>query len=189
MAIEGRSFGEVVRSWQAQLNTLLTHSVTQRPLVPAIGQHATSAHLAFRAAGRISPAPLRTTFGIVYLSIEHLCEPIPLSRASIRLLVTSYKYTLRAQDDTEPVIRWEYVSRVIDPDSRWCRHHVQGPLPVTIGRRTLPLNDLHLPTGPVSLAEVLRFCIVDLGVRPLSDDWDARLQVSAEQASGQVTGT
>jgi len=37
------------------------------------------------------------------------------------------------------------------------------------------LNDLHLPTGWVRLEEVLRFCIVDLGVRPLSPRWHEAL--------------
>jgi len=41
------------------------------------------------------------------------------------------------------------------------------------------LNDLHLPTGWVTIEEVIRFCIVDLGVptNP-AHDWDAVLEAS-----------
>jgi len=37
----------------------------------------------------------------------------------------------------------------------------------------------HIPTGLVSLADVLRFAIEDLGVRPLRPDWPAILAGSA----------
>ena len=41
------------------------------------------------------------------------------------------------------------------------------------------LNELHLPTGWVPIEEVLRFCIDDLGVRPLSPGWHETLAASA----------
>jgi len=53
-----------------------------------------------------------------------------------------------------------------------------------IGRETVALNDLHLPTGFVTVEEVLRFCIVDLAVKPLSDEWDATLMDSYEKFKG-----
>ena len=46
------------------------------------------------------------------------------------------------------------------------------------------LNDLHLPTGFTTIEEVLRFCIVDLGVTPLSDEWDRVLTDSYEKFKG-----
>jgi hypothetical protein len=49
------------------------------------------------------------------------------------------------------------------------------------------LNDLHLPTGYVAFEEVLRFCIVDLGVHPLSDGWDGVLRESYEQFKTEFT--
>jgi endoglycosylceramidase len=41
-----------------------------------------------------------------------------------------------------------------------------------------PIVGLHLPTGFVALEDVLRFCIVDLGVNPLSDGWHDVLEES-----------
>jgi len=43
------------------------------------------------------------------------------------------------------------------------------------------LNDLHLPTGYVLLEEIIRFCIVDLGVRTLDADWNKTLEDSEEK--------
>jgi hypothetical protein len=44
----------------------------------------------------------------------------------------------------------------------------------------LPLNAWHLPTGWIAIEEVIRFCIVDLGVRPKAG-WQAVLAESHEK--------
>ena len=51
----------------------------------------------------------------------------------------------------------------------------------------VPLNDLHLPTGYVAFEEVLRFCIVDLHVRPLAEDWDQTLRNSYDRFKTEFT--
>jgi hypothetical protein len=89
----------------------------------------------------------------------------------------------QTDDASEPTFRWEYVSRIDDPVAIWCRHHIQGPLLASLGTQVESLNDLHTPTGPLPIEELLRFCIVDLGVRPLSAEWDARLRERMEQDS------
>lgn len=78
----------------------------------------------------------------------------------------------------EPLFRWEYVREWPEEHQRWCRHHLQGNVVIPIGERGVSLNDLHVPTGYVTVEEILRFCIVDLGVRPLSDEWHETLEKS-----------
>jgi hypothetical protein len=46
------------------------------------------------------------------------------------------------------------------------------------------LNDLHLPTGFTTIEDVLRFCIVDLAVAPLSPEWDQVLNESYQTFKG-----
>ncbi len=41
--------------------------------------------------------------------------------------------------------------------------------------RTGEAHKIHLPTGEVSLADVLRLAITELGVEPRREDWDAIL--------------
>ena len=48
-------------------------------------------------------------------------------------------------------------------------------------RTDLTMDDLHLPTGYVPFEEILRFCIVDLGVKPLSENWNEILTESYRQ--------
>jgi hypothetical protein len=49
--------------------------------------------------------------------------------------------------------------------------------PIELGRNQtpLPLADMHLATGVVPLAHVVRMLIEEFGVAPLRDDWDAAL--------------
>jgi hypothetical protein len=42
----------------------------------------------------------------------------------------------------------------------------------------IDMNHFHLPTGFVAVEEVLRFCIHDLGLRPLSTGWHEVLEES-----------
>jgi hypothetical protein len=67
-----------------------------------------------------------------------------------------------------------------NPDATWCRQHVQGPIPLGIHNcegDEANLNRWHLPTSAVAIEDVLRFCITDLGVQALSDDWDGQLRL------------
>jgi hypothetical protein len=89
----------------------------------------------------------------------------------------------------EPLFRWEYV-RFPEPDEKgnipqWCRHHIQGDIKLTFtddrgAEHQLPLNDWHTPTGWIPLEEVIRFCIVDLGVRAKSG-WEQVLEESYQK--------
>ena len=130
--------------------------------------------VAFKQAGLPTQARLRTRFGRIDLWAGQLCQSTVGDDGLHTLNIVKYAYYLTSPGAHEPTLRWEYDGLTTDPDAQWCRHHLQGPveLPLAGGRRPR-LNDFHLPTGWVPIGEVLRFCIVDLGVRPLSPDWEA----------------
>ena len=84
-----------------------------------------------------------------------------------RATTAGYAYSLRDGDGTEFLAY------------HW---HPTGNSPITyphlhIGTATTPLDlsRAHLPTGPVTLAAVVRLAIADLGVAPLRPDWRAVL--------------
>ena len=81
-------------------------------------------------------------------------------------------------DTDEPVLRWEYEKFPQENVGLWCRHHLQGTVPIDFGQGPGSLNGYHLPTGYVTVEEVIRFLIVDLGVTPLTVDWNAVLDES-----------
>ncbi len=42
-------------------------------------------------------------------------------------------------------------------------------------RAVIPIDKLHLPTGPVALAAVVRMLVEEFGVQPIANDWRERL--------------
>jgi hypothetical protein len=72
--------------------------------------------------------------------------------------------------------------------AQWSRRHLQGPIRIDFGPRTMSLNALHLPTGHVTLEDVIRFCIHDLGVPALSEDWNEILVQSSRESEDQIRG-
>lgn len=113
------------------------------------------------------------------LYVGQLCDSV-IERGLHRLRTMRYVYSLTSDGSDEPLFRWEYV-REPGAGSQWCRHHFQGPIHVALNRHITTLNDLHLPTGYVPFEEIIRFCIVDLQVTPLSTNWETTTYESYEQ--------
>jgi hypothetical protein len=123
---------------------------------------------------------LNSQYDPVDLEITLRCVAEAIDSRQVGLRAEWYRYTLLPEGHQEPMFRWEYVSEPEGDDAFWARHHLQGPAPIDVGSRYVSLNDLHVPTGPVQVEEIIRFCINDLGVAPLSDEWDAILVESVE---------
>lgn len=100
-----------------------------------------------------------------------------------QLQVLRYAYRVQRtpslQDEAE--IRFEYVSRALAPRGQWSRQHVQLHRDYENVRPGFAPNRLHIPTGGVVLEDVIRFVIADLGVPPLTDQWEEELRRSATQ--------
>jgi hypothetical protein len=173
MPIEGRSLEAISRTFCDQLNRLLAKTISQQPLVMLAGPTGT-VNIAFRHAAPdriVQTARLRTRFGEMELFIGLLCEATKIKPNRFRLFVSEYRYTLTPTGLDDPLWRWEYKRKWPRQTDRWCRHHVQGDIPITISAHTISLNELHLPTGYVALEEIIRFCLTDLRVRPLFTGW------------------
>jgi hypothetical protein len=183
MPIEGDSLQAVSRQFCERLNRLLAKTISQQRLI-ALATFGPLVNISFRQAGpdRIAQtAKLRTRFGEMGLFVGFICGATQVKRTTVRLYISQYKYTLTPKGSTDPLWRWEYLREWPGEDDRYCRHHVQGDIPVSIARRRLSLNDLHLPTGYVALEDIIRFCLVDLRARRLSTDWHKILQESYQQ--------
>ena len=183
MPIRGRSLAHAVRIFVDHLNTVLHSTVTQTPLSFEVVPSQNRANIRFRAHGNSTTAVLATRFGRMGLYIGQVCGAPRDADDTYILRTISYRYALYRDGIDEPILRWEYV-RFPGANAQYCRHHIQGPIAVPLADapdRHPSLNDWHLPTGWVTIEEVLRFCIVDLGVRPLSPNWDSILRESYER--------
>jgi hypothetical protein len=179
--ITGRTLEIASATFRDHVNGVLARTVTATPLIMVQAVRPRGApsgiQLAFRQYGAPIEAPLNTRFGRAGLYLGQTCQSTVGDDRLHRLRTVSYRYTLTPEGAREPLFRWEYEKTPTNA-GLYCRHHIQGDVPLQFGRDLVPLNDLHLPTGFVTIEEVLRFCIVDLGVRPLSDDWHTILTES-----------
>lgn len=114
------------------------------------------------------------------------------------LTTTKYRYRLEVEESddrptaaekayTRELFRWEY-----DPAPRGNhpRHHLHifGAIPV--GRGSVNLRTVHIPTGRVLLEDVIRFLITSLGFKPpCGDQWDAVLRESERRFVEEFRGS
>jgi hypothetical protein len=170
-------FPTAVRELSDRLNALLHRTITAQPLVMTAAAPAADGarrmQFTFRRGGPVLAA-LQSQHGPLGLYVGQVCEARPLDEDGSSIVTMNYRYALHYGTDinSEPVVRWEFDRRPADLGARWSRRHLQGPIPLTFGQTTVSLNDLHLPTGHVALEDVIRFCIHDLAVPPLSADWN-----------------
>jgi hypothetical protein len=187
VAITGRSLGDAATRFATHLNSVLGRTLTQAPLTILIIEGKPHALLSFRRDGAPVGVLLRSSFGSMYLWIGQTCGAEENTNGSQRLYTARYRYTITIGENPEPLLRWEYEKTRPNAAALWCRHHLQGPIAFKLGETTVALNDWHLPTGYVPLEEVIRFCIVDLKVNPISADWDRVLIDSYQRFKTEFT--
>ncbi len=180
MPIEAPTLTGAVTQLKDHLNGLLARTITETPLIAFAlrgDDHAGQMQLGFRQKARPSFASLGSKYGTLYLSLQQLCVSDVVDGMH-RLETKLYKYALRADPSAKPIIRWEYIREPSEDDFTYCRHHVQGEIKLPPPLDGVTMNQVHVPTGYTLVEEVIRFCIADLGVPPLHDDWDALLKAS-----------
>ncbi len=183
MSLIARTPGEVFHAFQSHLNGVLNKVLTRYRLEfllhpPMRRELAT---LSFLDRQRVAIAvPLSSSPWRLYFGQD--LKAVPEEKA-FALRVVRYEYRIQRtpslQDEAE--IRFEYVSRALAPRGQWNRHHMQLHRDYENIRPDFAPNRLHMPTGGVALEDVVRFVIADLGVPPLTDQWEDELRRSAEQ--------
>jgi hypothetical protein len=116
---------------------------------------------------------LRTEYGRLFFYACQQLRTVPGKEKSTHRLET-LRYWYRLQEDASPkasaLMRWEYDKTT--PPHLSCRNHLQAQSLVACGDHKLDLDKLHSPTGWVTLEELIRFLIVDLGIKPpCGKDW------------------
>lgn len=89
---------------------------------------------------------------------------------------SAYSYSIADRDGRE-LLAWHWHPIGSSAVTQTHLHLSSQVPPIEIGRNLepLPLADLHIPTGPVDLADVARFLIAEIGVQPRKPDWQAVL--------------
>jgi hypothetical protein len=180
LPITGRTARTCLKTFRDHLAGLLAQTVpTTCPVL--IAETDAGAHIGFRQADAPRPVPIATNHGELFFWVAQLVRA-KKEGAHYVLSTWQYWYRLQASDSliAPALIRWEY-DRKLRGGEQPCRHHVQQQATIKVPDTgaILDLDKLHVPTGWVTLEEVLRFLIYDLKMRPpCGARWPAVLEAS-----------
>ncbi|MGE0824888.1 MAG: hypothetical protein AB7G75_16785 [Candidatus Binatia bacterium] len=183
MALNARTPREAFQTLQDHLNRTLNKVLTRTRLRFSV-RHATQdkTSLAFfdrqLRAGAVQLHPSLPW----YLSLRQDIQAIPDGRGyTLRTLQYAYRIQRTPSVRDEAEIRFEYVSPEIDPNFPYSCHHVQFHRNSRSASSAFSLSKFHIPTGGVTIEQVIRSLIADLGVPPLTERWQEELQESEKQ--------
>ena len=169
MPITGRTPKACFDEFVGHLRSLCAKTLTkQHQLISRRTDDETQIGISFLQRDAPVTVPLKTkAHGTVYFSIAQDLRAKLDEEETYRLETHAYWYRLQSAPEAtaQAAIRWEY-ERKPEGGKKHCRNHVQQDTHVALGTGRLDLNKAHLPTGWVTIEEVLRFLINDLGVKP-----------------------
>jgi len=185
LPIEGSSIHECAEKFRQHLSSLLSTTITGHPLRIDYRARAKEklAAITFVTHDLPDAAPLKSSsYPGLRLQLSQKCRVDKVDgKRRYQLRTVGYRYALLARGAKEPFVRWEYAKTHPLSGQTWCRHHIQGPIDINIGPATVSLEDFHVPTGFVTIEEIVQFCLSELEVTPLSTDWYRILQESYEK--------
>jgi hypothetical protein len=167
LPITGTTPRKCFEAFREHLAKLLRETVSTNCTVLADVTEA-SAHIGFRQGDAPIAVPIDTKHGKLFFWVAQLVKAEHPTKREYKLTTLNYWYRLQASGGpkAQALIRWEY-DRTLRSGNKPCRHHVQQQATIAIpGAAALDLDKLHIPTGWVTLEEVLRFLIYDLGTKP-----------------------
>jgi hypothetical protein len=194
--IEGRTPNACFTRFRDHVAQLVAQTLTQRIQLRAIEVEGgpTLAHLGFRQGGNWVGIPLDTNYERLYFVLYQVVEARDTSKtgnARYRLHTLEYGYYIQETADQRraALFRWEYAS---DPPMEHPHQHVQIRTTLASSALQHPINldKVHVPTGWVTIEQVIRFLIADLGVQPPrgADKWEQILH-EGEQKFLEFTNT
>ena len=139
--------------------------------------------------------PIDTSYGRLHLSLaqEIYAEEQSDEPSDRRFRLTSLRYWYRLLQRPDPkeqaLLRWEY-DKKLRVGSNTCRHHIQqaATLKIPSLEAELDLNKLHLPSGWVTIEELIRFIICELHFKaPCGDEWPEILEASERKFYEEFT--
>jgi hypothetical protein len=176
--------------FEDHVRKLVAQTVTRRyPVQRIFVRGETRMILSFREGADSVAVPIKTTFGELHFYLGQALEAVEEDDGRFRLRTRQYWYRIQDGPDLKrkALLRWEYDTETAD--DAHCRNHAQIKRDLPFGEGVLSLDDAHLPTGWVTMEEVIRFLIVELGHKPpCGKKWPAILKTSERAFYEEFTG-
>jgi len=174
----GDTPNETFQLFRDHLNDLLHKTITDASLLQT--KTGDRASLEFRQGKSSVAVKLGKRY---YLYLGQTLQAKKIEQGTYRLKTLAYAYRIAEgpQREDKWIVRWEYNSRD-HQEGFHPRNHCHLPLDlVCFGNRMLSLNKMHIPTGWVTIEEVIRFLIHELKVKAKSAGWDKYLRESEDK--------
>lgn len=184
MPIFGRKPWAAFKEFETHVQQLVGQLLpTQQPvnlIGPDDDEHTAYLGFAQRPGSARPTVVLDTAYGKLQFYFRQELHAEYQKEKGFRLTTRRYWYHLYRGDAIDAFMRWEYVDRKLEPEARYPRHHLHVHdvvLPIDDSSAGIDLKKTHLPTGWVTIEEVLRFLINELGVTPpCGDRWNDELR-------------
>ncbi len=175
--LTAKSPEKLFRKFKNHLDRLLHSTITEAPLeiVPLVDDRC---YLQFQEKKRRTCKKIGKGY-FLYVG-QALWAKKKSKEYELRTLGYTYQISLGPSFDDQCIIRWEYTSRKLQ-SALYPRHHVQMGTEMKVGRRQWNLNDIHVPTGYLTIEEIIRFAICELGVKSKKTNWDNILRTSEDK--------
>ncbi|HVO62234.1 MAG TPA: hypothetical protein VMT53_14955 [Terriglobales bacterium] len=163
--------GDVFRHFRDHISSLLNRTITDARLSLTHLKDKPFAQFAFRDEADMPIAAPLFSKNLFLAASQHL-EVRP-EAGKWRLYTLEYNYHLleAPSPDSRWIIRWEYKSHKRLRNEH-PRHHVHLDVTLKTSAGDLNLDHLHLSTGWVTIEEVIRFLIAEVGIKAKSKTWD-----------------
>jgi len=180
----GSNPAKIIKEFRQYIANLLNSTVTDAPVSEAILE---KSPIQWRArislggkTGEPRAIPLKPAPWHLALS-QHIAAVRDRKRNwSLRTLQYSYRIQGGPDLRSDWYFRFEYKSREV-LSALHPRSHLHLPVSLDCGTRRMDLSRVHIPTGQVTLEEIIRFLIQELGVKAKVKDWDSALRISEEE--------
>lgn len=177
--LKAKSPTEVYKQFREHLGRLLNQTLVHAPLSLAF-QGATGAVVGFRKGERPVCVPVGSKGYHLYIG-QTLAVVNDGGKVRLRTLAYAYRITEGPSFDDTCIFRWEYESAETK-SSLYPRHHLHIPTTIKcFGDKHLDALKLHIPSGWITVEEVIRFLIYELKVKPKSEKWDDLLRASEQK--------
>lgn len=188
MPIIGRTPADCVNTFRRHVAQLVSKTITTRFPVRVIER---APRMIMSLSDGAAPLPLDTNVGRVFFSLGQALEAVREDDGAFRLRTLEYWY--RVQETADPkghaFLRWEYMRPRSVAIAGPPRHHLHARATVPVAAENLDLNKVHVPTGWVTIEEVIRFLIHELGVKPpCGKSWPSVLAESEDAFYERFTG-
>ena len=180
----GSNPDKIIKEFRQYIASLLNSTVTDAPVSEVIMEKSP-----IRWEARISlggktgdPRAIPLKPAPWHLALSQKIAVVRDRRRNWSLRTLQYSYRIQGGPDLRSgwYFRFEYKSREV-LSALHPRSHLHLPVSLDCGTRRMDLSRVHIPTGPVTLEEIIRFLIQELGVKAKAKDWDSALRISEKK--------